>query len=347
VPKTDPVAANSDAGNRMAGNARVVSATPAPETVNIDPRRVLRPSLKRPLRAAAFALLRFSGLPLLLRELRQRRKVTIVAYHALEAARANRHFAALRRRYNVISLSAFLEARSSQTPDRIPPKALIITLDDGHRSNYELASVFKKHRIPVTIFLCSGIVGTHRHYWWLHANDSAEAQALKALTDAERADALLRKGHADTREYATRQSLSRHEIAEMKAVIDFQSHTVFHPILPACSMERARREIVESKKALESEHGLKIYALAYPNGAYSDREVGLLQNAGYTCALTVDAGFNDSKTDAFRLRRVVLPDDAGVNEVIVKTSGLWALLRGFGSKSKNRRRHSPWPFDRD
>jgi len=123
----------------------------------------------------------------------------------------------------------------------------------------------------------------------------------------------------------------------MKAVTDFQSHTVFHPILPGCSMERARREIVESKEALESEHGLKIYALAYPNGDYSEREVGLLHNAGYTCGLTMDPGFNDSKTDAFRLRRVALSDDAGVNEVIVKTSGLWALLRGVRSKSKNQR----------
>jgi len=306
-------------------------------------------SLKRLFRAAAFALLRFSGLPLLIREIWQRRRVTIIVYHALEAARADLHFAALRRRYNVIALSDFLDARSSQTrssqtTDRIPPKALIITLDDGHRSNYELASVLKKHRIPVTIFLCSGIVGTQRHYWWFHTDDSVETQALKVRPDAERMEVLLSKGHTDTREYETRQSLSRQEIAEMKAVTDFQSHTVFHPILPACSMERARREIVESKEALESEHGLKIYALAYPNGDYSDREVGLLQNAGYTCGLTLDAGFNDSKTDAFRLRRVALPDDTGVNEVIVKTSGLWALLRGVRSKSKNQRpRKKPQP----
>src|SRR5439155_17121789 len=124
--------------------------------------------------------------------------------------------------------------------------------------------------------------------------------------------------------------------------VDFQSHTVFHPILPACSTERARWEVVESKEALEREHGLKIYALAYPNGDYSDREIGLLQSAGYTCGLTSDAGFNDSETDPFRLRRVVLPDDAGVNEVIVRASGLWTLLKAFRSKATNRRRHSSW-----
>jgi peptidoglycan/xylan/chitin deacetylase (PgdA/CDA1 family) len=297
-------------------------------------RRVLVTSLKSFLRSALLALLRFSGLPFLIREIRQRNKVTIVVYHTLEAARADVHFAALRRRYNVVSLSDFLAATSSHTTERLPPKPLIITIDDGHRSNYELTSVIRRHRIPITIFLCSGIVGTHRHYWWLHTHDPGEAQALKALPNEQRIQALLRQGHADTREYETRQSLSRDEIAEMKSTVDFQSHTVFHPILPACSIERARWEIVGSKEALESEHGLKIYALAYPNGDYSDREVELLQNAGYTCGLTLDAGFNDSQTDPFRLRRVALPDDAGLNEVIVKTSGLWTFLKAFGSKGR-------------
>ena len=297
--------------------------------------------LKRFFRSAVFASLRFSGLPFVIREIWQRNKVTIVVYHALDAARADVHFAALRGRYNVMSLSDFLAARSSQPTECLPPKALIITVDDGHRSNYGLTSAIQRHRIPITIFLCSGIVGTNRHYWWLHTNNSGEAQALKALPDEQRIQALLRKGHADRREYETRQSLSRDEIAEMKFAVDFQSHTVFHPILPACSIERARWEVVESKEALEREYGLKIYALAYPNGDYSDREVGLLQDAGYTCGLTSDAGFNDSATDPFRLRRVTLLDDAGVNEVIVKTSGLWALLKAFGSKSTHPRRHSP------
>jgi len=258
--------------------------------------------------------------------------VTIVVYHALQATRAHIHFSALRSCYNVMSLSDFLAARSFQTTERLPSKALVITFDDGHRSNYALTPVIQRHRIPITIFLCSGIVGTQRHYWWSHTNDAGEAQALKALPDERRAETLLDKGHADRREYETRQALSRDEIAEMKCAVDFQSHTVFHPILPACSIERARWEIVESKKALESEHGLKIYALAYPNGDYSDREVGLLQNAGYTCGLTLDAGFNDSETDPFRLRRVALPDDAGVNEVIVKTSGLWTFMKSVWFK---------------
>jgi len=294
-----------------------------------------------------FALLRFSGLPFLLRELWQRNKVTIVGYHDLDAARADVHFAALRARYNVISLSHFLEARSGRAGDPLPRKALIITFDDGHRGNYRLASVIERHGIPVTIFVCSGIVGTHRHYWWLHAKDAREAQALKAVPDEQRVRTLLGRGHADTREYETRQSLSRDEISAMKSIVDFQSHTVFHPILPACSRETARAEIAGSKETLESEHALQIYALAYPNGDYSDREVRLLEEAAYVCGVTMDAGVNDAHTDPFRLRRVALPDDAGINEVIVKASGLWALLKAFESKSANSRQHPTTSGDLD
>ena len=278
-----------------------------------------------------FALLRFSGLPALIRETRQRNRVTIVVYHALEAERAREHFAAFKSRYNIISLSQFMAVRSGKTIGRLPPKSLIITFDDGHKSNYGLTPLIQAERIPLTIFLCSGIVGTNRHYWWLHAQDGDEAQRLKGLPDEQRTAALFNKGYADGREYEVRHALSHQEISEMKAVVDFQSHTVFHPILPACTNERVHTEIIESKVALEKEHGLSIYALAYPNGDYSDREVEILKQAGYSCGLTLDDGFNDSATDLYRLRRVALPDDAGVNEVLVKTSGLWSFLKGFQS----------------
>src|SRR5439155_1401717 len=174
------------------------------------------------------------------------------------ADRAAAHFAALRSRYHVIGLSDFLAARSNRTTDRLPPRALIITFDDGHKSNYDLRPLLEAHRIPVTIFLCGGIVGTQRHYWWLHARNAANAQRLKALPDEQRTRELLHEGHTDTREYNTRHALSRGEIEEMKGMVDFQSHTMFHPILPACSDERAEQEIVGSKQVLESQFGLRL-----------------------------------------------------------------------------------------
>ena len=292
--------------------------------------------VKNLLKAICFTLLRFSGLPFLIREAAQRRKVTIVVYHSLPADLAEVHFGILGSRYNIVSLSTYLSARASGSMNTLPSKSLIITFDDGHRNNYQLLPLLQKHEIPITIFLCSGIVGTRRHYWWSHAGSPSEAQKLKSLPDEQRVGALIEKGHADSKEYETRQALSWKEIAEMRNVVDFQSHTVFHPILPECSEQRAKREIIESKSFLE-QHGLEIHGLAYPNGDYSDRDIRLLRNAGYVCGLTLKPGYNDAKTNLFCLRRVALPDDAGINELIVKTSGLWTFLKILSAGRKSRR----------
>ena len=53
----------------------------------------------------------------------------------------------------------------------------------------------------------------------------------------------------------------------------------------------------------------------------------MAQEAGYECAITVDPGFNSQNTDLFKLKRLSIKDDADVNELIVKASGLWAYTK--------------------
>jgi peptidoglycan/xylan/chitin deacetylase (PgdA/CDA1 family) len=295
------------------------------------------------LRDSIFILLRCSGIPFLLRELIQRRKITILVYHAPPGSWARNHFQALRTRYHIIALADYLRARAEDEMWRLPPKSLIITFDDGHRNNFELRQLLEELRVPITIFLCSDIVGTHHHYWWFHTRSGRELAACKRMPDAERLMFLSSRGYQQERDYPDRQALSRSEIDALKAWVDFQAHTVTHPILPACSDEKAEREIRDCKGELERQYGFNIHALAFPNGDYTEREINLARNAGYSCALTLDCGFNDQNTDLFRLRRVPLPDQASVSELLVKTSGLWGFLRLLGgtqSRFAFRRRKS-------
>jgi peptidoglycan/xylan/chitin deacetylase (PgdA/CDA1 family) len=277
------------------------------------------------MRKLVFLFLRYTGIPFLLRELVQRHYVSIVCLHDPTPEAADRIFTLLKRHYSIIPLSQYLEWRDN--PDRpMPPKPMIITMDDGHRGNYLLAPVLKTHNIPVTVFLCSGIVGTHRHFWWTTVKNKAEREALKRMRDGDRLARLVQSGYAETREYEDRQALSQAEIQALKPIIDFQSHTRFHPILSKCTAERAAGEIVGSKCELEERFGVVAYALAYPNGDYSRRDLGLVQSAGYRCALTLDGGYNTLKTDPTRLRRIPLDDAADENELVVKASGLWEGL---------------------
>jgi peptidoglycan/xylan/chitin deacetylase (PgdA/CDA1 family) len=288
-----------------------------------------------------FALLRYSGIPRLLRGLLQRSRVTILVYHDLPAQLAEVHFRALQRRYNLIPLSDYIKARQGLAVSRLPRRSLIITFDDGHKDNFSLLPVLQKHRIPVAIFLCSGVVATRRHYWWSHAGDSSKVESLKMVRNELRKSRLLERGHRDTREYDERHALSGAEIQQMQRSVDFQSHTVFHPVLPTCSDVEAEWEVARSKVDLERTFGLDIRAIAYPNGDHGPREVAFAKKAGYQCALSLDCGFNDLHTDLYRLRRIPIPDDASLSELLVKASGLWELVRAW--RNKRSAKHDLYP----
>jgi len=278
-------------------------------------------------RKLAFRALRLSFLPLLFRETLQRRRVTIVLYHDPDPRVFERHLSVLKRHYSVIGLRAFVDALSSASTSRLPRKSLIVTLDDGHRRNRALLPVLERSGVPVAIFLCASIVGSDRLYWFKHVEDP---EALKRISDPERLERLQVAGVPEYGE--DREALSDAEIREMSGrYVDFQSHGRVHPILPRCEDEMARAEVLGSKDELASRYGLDIYAFSYPNGDYSERELRLVREAGYRCAVTVEPGFNTAGTDPYRLKRICIDDPDGIDELIVKSSGLWGAIRALSA----------------
>lgn len=289
-------------------------------------------------RRTFFILLRMTGVPSLVRAFVQRNKVTVMMYHDLEPAKAERHLRALQRRYNFISLSDYVLARKSGREHELPKRAAILTFDDGRKNNIALLDVVKRLKIPATIFVCSGIVGTRRHFWFLEPMDVERKRELKRVTNHERIEMLAELGFHPEREFDERQALSTDEIARMKGKIDIQAHTIFHPVLPRCADAEAVREITGSKRQLEERYGLEIYAFAYPNGDYSERDVELTKQAGFACAVTTKHGFADGSTDLWRLPRVAISDHGCVSEAIVAASGVWFHLRVPLQRILDRRR---------
>lgn len=278
-------------------------------------------------RRAVFALLRWSGLPFLVRRTLQRGRTTIILYHDIDAQTLDLHLTALRPRYHLVSLRDYVVARTHGHTHALPQRTLIVTLDDGLRSQYALLEVFRKHSVAPTIFICSGIVGTHRRFWFMAPPNSKEVERLKRMPDEERLVTLAALGYKETGSYPERSALSLAEIDDMREVVDFQAHTVLHPILPQCTDERAWTEISECRRILQQDLGLDICAFAYPNGSYSDREVEYVSKAGYTCAVTTELGFNDSTTNLLTLKRICIPPGAGANEIVVRASGLATYLK--------------------
>lgn len=294
------------------------------------------------LRFIVFAVMRFSGLPFICRELLQRRRVTILCYHEPQHESAARHFTRLKSLYNIISLREYVEWRSDPKCKRLPPKALILTLDDGHRSNTELRSLLYDLNVPVTIFVCTAIIGTRRHYWWKEVTDPRLAQELKRVSNEVRLARLKEEaGFAETTEFKEPQALTFAETKALATLADIQSHTRFHPVLPRCTAERASNEIIGSKIELERVLSASVYAIAYPNGDYGAREVRLARGAGYRCGLGLRGGYNSDSTDMFGLRRIAMVDTAGLNEVVVRTSGLWSMLERLTWSRRGSGAHAP------
>src|SRR5215475_4541536 len=96
-------------------------------------------------RKFAFLALRFTLGPFIFRQVFQRRKVTIIVYHAPSPEVFDSHLTLLKRIYNIVSLSDYIELRRKGDLSKLPPMALIITLDDGHRRNFGLKAILEKH----------------------------------------------------------------------------------------------------------------------------------------------------------------------------------------------------------
>lgn len=249
-------------------------------------------------------------------------------------------------RFHVLPLSRLVAAlRDGSVPD----DAVAITFDDGYRDNYTHAlPILKRYGVPATIFVTTGAIGSARQLWhddvfsaFRETKESAlppyagragasplettddrlRAQReflshIRTLPGPERSRAIaglretLRVGPAPD---APGLMLSWDEVRAMhRAGIEFGSHTVSHPILSRADAPEARREVVESKRAIEEALGTVIEGFAYPNGTRADflpETKDLLREAGYAYAVTTLPGANEAGCDPYDLRRGTPWDD--------------------------------------
>ena len=189
----------------------------------------------------------------------------------------------------------------------------MITIDDGHAGNIALLTLFKQYRIRPTLFVCTQIINTHRHFWFKIAGQSkAEKEKLKKLPNAERLAHLKQTTDFEPEKvYTGRQALNIAEMKEMMEHVDFQPHTQFHPILPYCTEAECRQEIIGSKSDLEKLLEIKCSHFSYPNGDYTQREIQIVKASGFRSGRTTDIGWNTPWTAPYQLKTVPIADDAG------------------------------------
>jgi peptidoglycan/xylan/chitin deacetylase (PgdA/CDA1 family) len=247
----------------------------------------------------------------------------------------------LARSFHVMPLAEIVERMRTGEP--LPPRTIAITFDDGYEDNYtEAFPILRELRLPATIFLTTGCIGTGESLWFdrvLHAFATTErdsvtlswgaemtglrdtatrAQAafqtlygLMRLPNTERIEAiegLVRDLDGGGESVPLPPMLNWDHVRTMAAGgITFGAHTVTHPILTRLPLEEAKQEIETSKRRIEDETGRPVGLFAYPVGRradYSPEVIELIAGAGFHAALTTAAGANVRGNDLFLLRRV-------------------------------------------
>ncbi len=89
-----------------------------------------------------------------------------------------------------------------------------------------------------------------------------------------------------------------------KAGMDVESHSVTHPPLKQKPVDFLRREIVESKRALERVLGRPVLFFCYPSGVYDALTIQVLQESGYLSATTTHPGARESAAAPYEWPRV-------------------------------------------
>lgn len=99
--------------------------------------------------------------------------------------------------------------------------------------------------------------------------------------------------------------LTWEEIKELHGEgIEIGSHTRNHIDLKKASYQQQMQEIQGSKKVLDETLGVPCLSFCYPSGAYGDVTPTIVQDSGYTSAVTVAFGYATPNKNAYQLPRV-------------------------------------------
>jgi peptidoglycan/xylan/chitin deacetylase (PgdA/CDA1 family) len=178
--------------------------------------------------------------------------------------------------YTVIPLQQFVAYRLDKASP-LPPRSVVITVDDGHRSVYtHMFPLVKRYRVPVTLFIYP----------------SAISNAAYAMT-WEQLQELQETG-----------------------LFTVQSHSYWHPnfkrekkrLSPAHYEKLVRKQLTLSKETLEQKLGIQVDMLAWPFGIYDDELIEQAVEAGYRAAFTLERRHASMSDHVMALPRYLMTD---------------------------------------
>jgi len=171
--------------------------------------------------------------------------------------------------YRVITLSDlrdFLKYRHS-----LPKRSVVITIDDGYRSAYDIAyPILKKYGFRATVLIYTDYVGISR----------------SAVTWDQ-----LREMKADGFEVGS-QTISHADLTKRSEEEDDKAY-----------IAKVKTELLVSKQIIDKRLNQDTIYLAFPYGHYNQRILNICDQVGYEMAFSVKRGGNPFFSDPLTLKR--------------------------------------------
>jgi peptidoglycan/xylan/chitin deacetylase (PgdA/CDA1 family) len=189
-------------------------------------------------------------------------------------------------------------------PERLP-STLALSSGNGDRWRIPPVDDEKERSAASTLPPWDAEPGTRLHAFyevWL---------ALRGF-DAPRREAALDEiaDWSDAPRPSGRVLLTWEQLREFAALpgLELGAHTLTHPVLPSCSLEGARAEIIGSADRLRAETGMEIEQFAYPFGECSTSVARLVADLGFHAAYTTDGSAISWRSSPHALPRVLASD---------------------------------------
>jgi peptidoglycan/xylan/chitin deacetylase (PgdA/CDA1 family) len=187
--------------------------------------------------------------------------------------------------YQVIELDQLLEFMEFKKP--LPDKSIVITIDDGWLSTYEIAyPILKKFGFPATLFIYTDLIEGDRAMSW---------KQLKEMVE----NGFDVQSH--THSYQSLTMIKENE--SFKTYFDFLV-----------------QDIEDSKMAIHHHLNLDCRYLAYPYGETNPLVISLVKKLGYRAAFTLNHGSTPFFANPYTIGRSIIYGDSDMNEFIEKIS---------------------------
>jgi peptidoglycan/xylan/chitin deacetylase (PgdA/CDA1 family) len=178
--------------------------------------------------------------------------------------------------YRVIPMDEFLDFLHYRSA--IPKRSVVITIDGGHRTAYDIAyPILKKYSLPATFFVYTFSIGIDETSLTWDQLEQLKAEGFEVGSFA----------------------FSSRDFEMKKENEDDQAYT-----------ERIKRELLYSKQIIDKMLSQNTPYLAFPSGKYDRNLLNISDQAGYKMAFTMQSGSNPFFSDPLSINRnMILKED--------------------------------------